>query len=200
MLPPKAFELDIFYLRSKKKFAADGPWYDCVPVGKEKLRTYMDAMCKEAGIKEKKSNHSLHATGATALFNAGVTEKLIRDVTGHRSKALELYERSSLKQQQSVSRILMQGKENANPQQLPANPEQPSCMSSSVSHNVVSPSVFGSLSSGLNNCNVTISPQNLIVNVGTSVTSNPKSNFGSSVSSDPVSNLLDGISLEQILE
>ena len=36
--------------------------------------------------------------------------------------------------------------------------------------------------------------------VGTSVTSNPKSNFGSSVSSDPVSNLLDGISLEQILE
>ena len=88
----------------------------------------------------------------------------------------------------------MQGKENANPQQLP---EQPSCMSSSVSHNVVSPSVFGSLFSGLNNCNVTVSPQNLIVNVGTS---NPKSNFGSSVSSDPVSNLLDGISLEQILE
>ena len=200
MLPPKAFELDIFYLRSKKKFAADGPWYDCVPVGKEKLRTYMDAMCKEAGIKEKKSNHSLRATGATALFNAGVPEKLIRDVTGHRSKALELYERPSLKQQQSVSRILMQGKENANPQQLPANPEQPSCMSSSVSHNVVSPSVFGSLFSGLNNCNVTVSPQNLIVNVGASVTSNPKSNFGSSVSSDPVSNLLDGISLEQILE
>ena len=193
MLPPKAFELDIFYLRSKKKFAADGPWYDCVPVGKEKLRTYMDAMCKEAGIKEKKSNHSLRATGATALFNAGVPEKLIRDVTGHRSKALELYERPSLKQQQSVSRILMQGKENANPQQLPANPEQPSCMSSSVSHNVVSPSVFGSLFSGLNNCNVTVSPQNLIVNVGTSVTSNPKSNFGSSVSSDPVSNLLDGM-------
>ena len=48
----------------------------------------MDAMCKEAGIKEKKSNHSLRATGATALFNAGVPEKLIRDVTGHRSKAL----------------------------------------------------------------------------------------------------------------
>ena len=50
-------------------------------------------------------------------------------------------------------------------------------MSSSVSHNVVSPSVFGSLFSGLNNCNVTVSPQNLIVNVGTSVTSSPRSNF-----------------------
>ena len=36
---------------------------------------------------EKKTTiaHSLRATGATALFNAGVPENLIQDVTGHRS-------------------------------------------------------------------------------------------------------------------
>ena len=45
----------------------------------------MENMCKEAGIQEKKTNHTLRAIGATALFNAGVPEKLIRDVTGHRS-------------------------------------------------------------------------------------------------------------------
>ena len=38
--------------------------------------------------KREKTNHSLRATGATALFSAGVPERLIRDVTGHQSNAL----------------------------------------------------------------------------------------------------------------
>ena len=65
-----------------------------------------EKMCLEAGISEKKTNHSLRATGASALFNASVPEKLIRDVTGHRSNALQLYEKPSLKQKQKV---LVQG-------------------------------------------------------------------------------------------
>ena len=63
-------------------------------------------MCSEAGIHEKKTNHSLRATGASALFNAGV---LIRDVMGHRSSALHLYERPTIEQKQSVSKVLVQG-------------------------------------------------------------------------------------------
>ena len=55
----------------------------------------MKIMCREAGIGNKKSNHSLFATGATALFSAGVPGKLLRDVSGHTSKALQLYERPS---------------------------------------------------------------------------------------------------------
>ena len=51
------------------------------------MKTYMENMYKETGIQEK-TNHTLRATGATALFNAGVPEKLIRDVTGHRSKTI----------------------------------------------------------------------------------------------------------------
>ena len=41
----------------------------------------MANMCKVAGL-QKKSIHSLRATGATALFNAGVPEKLIRMLPG----------------------------------------------------------------------------------------------------------------------
>ena len=45
-------------------------------------------MCLEAGIEEKKS---LRATGATAMFAAQVPEKMIKDVTRHKSsKALAL--------------------------------------------------------------------------------------------------------------
>ena len=41
-LPPKALELDVFYIRPKTKYEEEGPWYDCVPVGKGKLRKYME--------------------------------------------------------------------------------------------------------------------------------------------------------------
>ena len=40
------------------------------------------------------------------MFNAGAPDKLIRDVTGHRSTALQLYERPTVQQKQAVSRVL----------------------------------------------------------------------------------------------
>ena len=56
-------------------------WYECAAVGKAK-----------------------RATGASALFNAGVPERLIRDVTGHKLNALHLYERPT--EQQKKNRFL----------------------------------------------------------------------------------------------
>ena len=70
----------------------------------------MEVMRREAGISEKKTNHSLLATGATALFSVGVPERMIRDVTGNRSNALQLYKRPSLTQKKAVSSILVQRK------------------------------------------------------------------------------------------
>ena len=111
----------------------------------------MEVICCEAGITEKKANHSLHETGATALFNAGVQEKLIKDVTSHRSNALQIYERPSLEQRQAVSKILVQGTSSKK------NLSHPVKSSSSVPY---SPKVFGSLFSGVSNCSINISPQN----------------------------------------
>ena len=91
----QAIEMDLFYLRPKNS-PKDNLWYDNAPIGKNKLKTFMEDMCWEAGITEKKTNHSLTASGATALFNARVPDKLIRNVTGHRSNALHLYERPSI--------------------------------------------------------------------------------------------------------
>ena len=62
-------------------------------------------MCRAVGIKIKTS-HSLRVTCATALFQHGVDEKLIRDRTGHRSNALFKYEKASKEQISNVSRIL----------------------------------------------------------------------------------------------
>ena len=64
-------------------------------------------ICADAAIGGKKSNHSLRATGATELYQAGVPEKVIQERTGHLSLAgLRQYERTSEKQHESVSQVL----------------------------------------------------------------------------------------------
>ena len=67
----------------------------------------MEEMSVEAEFEEIKTNHSLRATGATTLFNAGLPEKIIQKNTGHRSvEALRRYERVSVEQEMETSRIL----------------------------------------------------------------------------------------------
>lgn len=108
-LPKYAFENDILYLRPKKVMPSDEsePWYENVPVGKNVLSSMVKNMCLEGGIAGK-SNHSLRASGATAMFQNGVPEKIIQKATGHRSlEALREYERVSTDQNVQVSKILM---------------------------------------------------------------------------------------------
>ena len=64
-------------------------------------------MCKAAGISGYKTNHSLRATTATRLFQAGVDEQLIMEKTGHHSlEGIRSYKRTSSEQQEAVSDIL----------------------------------------------------------------------------------------------
>ena len=70
-------------------------------------------MCEEANISGNFTNHSLWATGATTLVDAGVPESLIQKRTGHKSfDALRLYERVTPTQELAVSNISMGNKEN----------------------------------------------------------------------------------------
>ena len=67
-------------------------------------------MCLEAGF-ESKTNHSLRATGATSMFRSNVPQKIIQNVTGHRTlEALRKYEKTSDDQHQAVSKIMMSSK------------------------------------------------------------------------------------------
>lgn len=68
-LPPYAFDKDVLYLRPKRATPQNPsmPWYDNVPVGKNTLQSMVKDMCAKAEIYGK-TNHSLRATGATAMF------------------------------------------------------------------------------------------------------------------------------------
>jgi len=79
-------------------------WFSSVPIGRNKLATVTKKICKCAGIRGSKTNHSLRATG---LYLAGVPEKIIQQRTGHHSvEALRRYENTSEQQHQAVANIL----------------------------------------------------------------------------------------------
>ena len=109
-LPLIAFEKDNFYLQpidgAESKSPADA-WFTSTPVGRNTLQKMVKDMCAECGLAGSKTNHSLRATGATELFNAGIPEKVIQKHTGHLSlSGLRHYERVTQQQEMSVSRVL----------------------------------------------------------------------------------------------
>ena len=98
-----------FYLRALTVVPKleDVPWFARQCIGQHKLQKMVKTMFKDAKIDGNFTNHSLRATGATALFNAGVPEAVIQKRTGHKSSdALQLYERVNDDQLQAVSNIL----------------------------------------------------------------------------------------------
>lgn len=67
----------------------------------------MKEVCLEGGVGGRKSNHSLRATGASNMYQAGVPEKLIQERTGHLSTdGVRHYKRTTLGQQRAVSQVL----------------------------------------------------------------------------------------------
>ena len=52
------------------------------------------------------SNHSLHRTSTTRLFQAGVDRKIIKEFTGHASDAVDKYQVTSEAQKQEMSKII----------------------------------------------------------------------------------------------
>lgn len=81
-------------------------WYQDAPVGVHNLQQTVKWLCDQAGLKGHFTNHSLRATAATRLYNAGIDEQLIAEKTGHRSTAIRAYKRTNDEQQAQISNIL----------------------------------------------------------------------------------------------
>ena len=63
-------------------------------------------MMKDANIEGFFTNHRLRRTGGTRLFRAGVDRKLVKEVTGHRSDAVDAYQITSDEQRKHMSRVI----------------------------------------------------------------------------------------------
>ena len=107
---PSSRPKDSFYLRPLKN-PTEHCWYAPHAIGHHTLDNTVSRICKAAGIKGFKTNHSLRVTTATRLFQAGVDEQLIMERTGHHSTdGIRTYKRSSAQQQEAISDILSRSK------------------------------------------------------------------------------------------
>ena len=109
------------YLHSLRK-PKPNVWYGTTPLGVNKVRLVVKEMLKDAGLDGFFTNHSLRRTAATRLFQAGQNVKLIKEVTGHISNAVDKYEITSDKQKMEISSII-QG-EHCNVSEEPIKPNK----------------------------------------------------------------------------
>ena len=77
---------DAFYLKPLSKPTGD-TWFQARSVGHNILGGVVKRLCASAGLQGHFTNHSLRATAATRLFEAGVDEQLIMQRTGHSTTA-----------------------------------------------------------------------------------------------------------------
>ena len=93
------------YLHSLKR-PKPHTWYCETPLGINKVRSVVKEILHDAGLDGFFTNHSLHRTAATCLFQAGQNVKLIKEVTGNISNAVEKYEITSDQQRMNISSII----------------------------------------------------------------------------------------------
>ena len=101
-----------FYLHPLERVPGDDtkPWYCRSLVGINTLKKFVADMSTDAGLSVRYTNHSLCATAVTRMYNTGVPEKIISDISGHKSlKALRAYERTSTEQQKTAGESIHSG-------------------------------------------------------------------------------------------
>ena len=84
------FKKENFYLQSLQK-PTPTQWYAEQVIGVHTISKIVGDLMKKGDIEGYFTNHSLRRTGSTRLFRAGVDRKLVKEVTGHKSDAVDVY-------------------------------------------------------------------------------------------------------------
>ena len=104
LCPPQYVKKN-FYLQSLRK-PTPATWYGYQVVGEKTIGKIVSDLMASAGYKGYFTGHSLRRTGTTRLSNAGVSTKIIKECTGHRSDAVNKYQVTSADQKEACSHIV----------------------------------------------------------------------------------------------
>ena len=80
-------------------------------VGQNTLRKIMGELSKKGNLSGFFTNHSLRRSGTTRLFQACMDRKIVKELTGHQSDAIDAYQITSDEQRQTLSEIIAGRKE-----------------------------------------------------------------------------------------
>jgi site-specific recombinase XerD len=82
-------------------------WFCHTPLGKNSIGNIAKKMTEQAGIHEKKTNHSGRKTAIQTLLHAAVPPTAVMQLSGHKNvRPLNSYAHLSHEQQRTMSRIL----------------------------------------------------------------------------------------------
>ena len=81
-------------------------WYKGQVVGSNTLGKVVKGLLHDARIDGYFTGHSLRRTGTTRLCQAGVQKKLVKEISGHWSDAIDAYQVTSHEQKKQISHIL----------------------------------------------------------------------------------------------
>ena len=87
-------------------------------VGQNKLGKVIKTLLHDARIDGYFTGHSLRRTGTSRLCQAGVQKKLVREISGHRSDAIDTYQVTSHKQRKEISSILVNKPSNVTAREI----------------------------------------------------------------------------------
>ena len=70
-------------------------WYCDQALGNNKIASTVKRLCTLAGFEGKYTNHSLHTTSASRMYQSEVPKQIIKEITGHCSDCVSTYKRTS---------------------------------------------------------------------------------------------------------
>ncbi len=73
------------------KNATPSTWYTEKPLGVNALKKIVSNLTGKAGLVGKYSNHSLRVSAATQMYEQGIDEQTIKEITGHKSDSVRSY-------------------------------------------------------------------------------------------------------------
>ena len=121
-------EIDTFYFRPTNTGFCNQA------VGHNTLLKYIPEMMSEANIPGYFTLHSLRATCITRLYNAGIQEQTIMEVSGHSSLAVREWKRTHDVTRKTVSKILHCEQEESSLSSSSVNPQVKQEAETSVDH------------------------------------------------------------------
>ena len=101
-LLPRNQRTDALYLRPKKNYSP-GDWFVDTPMGVNALTKVMKSLCEKGGLLRHYTNHSLGATSVTHMFQSGLDEKVITEISGHHWLAVREYQQTNVAQKRFAS-------------------------------------------------------------------------------------------------
>ncbi len=112
LLPPNGKLQALYKFSMSMNRVTPSTWYTDKPLGVNSLKKVIKSIAEQAGLMGRFSNYSLCATTATQLYQGGVDEQTIKEVTGHKSDAMQMYKYSNTQILWAASHKIVSEEEN----------------------------------------------------------------------------------------